>query len=277
MMLGSTINVESNTESVGSWVQIGPYGSNAGAVASSFPWGSFISYQGTTDIIDTGLDLSSYVWGLNGTLVNTSTLSSGASLQFYAGDFVVGYLAYAGAPISDTEIISAGTFEIYLNVMQSGRIQQQYIQNGSFDISPEYSQPVGFFYPLLFGSLNPFSLSQTANGALSLSGSRQFCTCPIDACAVCGGDGSSCNATLKAIANPPSSGLSSFDKAAIGVGVAGGFVAILLIAFFAWQLWKRGREQRNVRDDSDLAGPDKPDYGSMAINEVLADHGRPLL
>jgi len=284
MSLGSTAIQYQNSGSslaIGNWVQIGPFGSDAGDAASSFPWGSFISYAGTSDIIDTSVDLSLFVWGLNGTLVSTENVilpSSGdATLQVFSGDFYVGYLAYAGAPLVSTETVSTGSFQLTLNYQAGRTPREQFIVNGSVVFNPQYTQPDGFFYPLVFGTLNPFLLSQSPNGAITAFGTKKWCTCDVDACNVCGGDGSTCGLGLIAAQPAANTGLGAYDKAAVGGGIGGGILGILLIGFFAYHIWKRGRESRSVRDDSDLAGPDKPDYGSMAINEVLADHSRPLL
>jgi len=264
-------------QNVGDWVQIGPVG-NAGSAGASFPWGSLVTYKGTTDVIDLGVDLSLYVWGINGSLVNVSTLPNGQAIEDFQGEFFLGLQAYSGAPVSDILPVLTGTFQLIFNY-QAGRLPyQQILANPSFiDITPAYAQPLGFFYPLIFGNLNPFSITQMSNGALNLYGSKTWCTCPVDACNVCGGDGSACALNAPAHSDS-SSGLSNYDIAALVVGLVGGIIGLLLIGLLSYCfVYRRGRESRSVRDDSDLAGPDKPDYGSMAINEVLADHGRPLV
>jgi len=225
------------------------------------------------------LDLSLYVWGINGTLVHIASGNSTAeTFQNFTGDFFVGYQAYAGAPLSNIETVLTGTFTLVFNYLPGRTPTEQILTTGSIiQITPQFSQPVGFFYPLIFGSLNQYTITQMSNGALSLYGSKLWCTCPIDSCNICGGDGSSCQPAISATSKPSNSGLSRYDIAAIVVGVVGGVFGILLVALFSYHFWRRGRERRSVRDDTDLAGPDKPDYGTMAINEVLADHGRPLL
>lgn len=61
--------------------------------------------------------------------------------------------------------------------------------------------------------------------------------------------------------------MSSYIKGTIAICVIGGLVLIVMIIIIVKM--KRSRPRPVVYDDSDLMDPQKPDYGSLAINEAF--------
>jgi len=132
-----------------------------------------------------------------------------------------------------------------------------------------YGTPLAsvFSYPLTLGNLNPFTLKSNGGSAYALSGSREWCTCAIDPCGVCGGDGSSCGVGTQ------HHGMSGKEQAAIAIGVGGGVIGILLVAVLALKV-RKVRSAPLLNDTDLIDHPDKPDYGTMAIDEAIREGDR---
>jgi len=247
----------------GDWLQIGPVGSNAGIEASTLPWGTITSLTGSDDIILNGIIpielLPHYVWAANGTMISKVT-TAGIIYETYTGDL---NLAYLSNPPTSTpySIFYYGFFQLVFTVYPSpdaeGRIESI---AGTFEFIPKWTQPINFTYPLQLGNLNSLSFSENFDETYSILGTKTYCICAVDQCGVCGGDGKDCSTSK-------STGLSLYAKGTIIVGVVGGVVGIVAFGIFAL-LAKKLRQSPRI-DDTDLNDPSKPDYGSLAINEVI--------
>lgn len=251
--------LEASYEQVnGDWIQIGPYGSEAGSSAESFEWGTFLSITGTPDITTT-MTNPPYVWGINGTMYSLVTMPNSANvIHNYEGEFVVAYQYQDGSLL----FVAQGTFDWSFEI--SAADESSTLLSGTFTLDPQYSFPSNFTYPIPLGNLNPLTLARTSDGLnLIVSGNTQFCSCGVDICGVCGGDGLSCFGKFVETIGPKENGTLYVDGA-IAIGVVGAVAVILAIIFFVFQ-----SRYRNPIVEPDLIDPNKPDYGAMAINEVI--------
>lgn len=244
----------------GDWLRVGP------VEASDYPYGTFSTELLSSPDIAGTFPLTNYVWGINGSLVNiVKSNQSQAELQYYTGTFTVGNLTNGVF----TTILS-GQFNWILDV-QLGRTPEQ-VFSGTLTLTPRYVFNSQFSYPVLLGNLGPFQFTMRSDYGFIVTGSKRWCTCPVDSCGVCGG-GNACNSNQL---NPSgSSGLTSRVKAAIIIGVIGGLLGIILIILLSRMVVKAKRARPH--DDSDLIDhPQKPDYGTMAIDDSIREGERGL-
>jgi len=249
---------------LGDYIQVGPFGNTE-------PYGSFTSgLTGTPDIIGTaasqsatGYDLTGYVWTLNGTLQNLFTAGNGDLIQVFLGDFTVDYTPSGGV----LGTVFTGNFnwtEDY-NAARTPNV----LYSVSFTLNPTYYDLAMFPYPVVIGNLGPFIATAQADRSFIVTGSHTWCTCGIDSCGVCGGDDRSC---LLGVSKPASSWTNQ-KYAAVIIGSVGGPLGAIAIIYF-YTLYKNANKNR-PHDDSDLIDhPQKPDYGTMAIDEMINEGER---
>jgi len=257
-------------QQVGDYIQVANWGENAGASASAFTWGTFSSITGTVDIIgNTSIDPTNYVWGLNGTLV---AMSNGTNpLHVYNGTVVVGYNYTSNNTI---QFVYGGSFSFVFEARSSGNtynLQQSYIA-----LFSRWYHPVGFPYPLVIGNLDPLTVGETSipvtvdqSGAIlpitvpkmSISGIKNWCTCG-DTCGLGGGDFD----RQQVAAGTNKQGLSLTAQAAIAVGVVGSVALVMATIFFVVHYRS---SKRPILDPSEVVYPNKPDYGNLALGEII--------
>jgi len=247
---------------LGDSIQVGPFG-------NSQPYGKFSSkFVATADIIgsDNGgsLDMSSYSWSLNGTLQDLTPLDNGDILQVFLGDFAVYYTTPSTGIMST---VFTGNFN-WTEDFNAGRTPSV-LYTVHFWLNPLYSDNSMFPFPVVIGNLGPFIAIAQADRSFVVTGSHTWCTCAVDDCGVCGGNDKSC---LIGIAKKPSSWTDQ-KYAAVIIGAVGGPIGIIAIAYF-YTLYKNAKKNR-PHDDSDLIDhPQKPDYGTMAIDEMINEGER---
>jgi len=245
------------------YIQVGPYGNVPASVNGSRSWGSFKNFVGTSDVGGT-VDTDDYVWGINATQMSANSLTDGSYyVRTYEGVMFVGY--------NDAGVVST-VFTGYMNWTITHDIdaspQTQIV--GTFEFAPLYSDSSLFTYPVVLGNLGPFQMTRQSNGQFLVTGSRVWCTCGLDACGVCGGDGSSCLISLST-----QSQWSVYTKTAVGVGVGGGVIGLLAVIALFFVLRKTKKRNQRRHDDQDLIDtPEKPDYGTLAIDEVIQEGDR---
>jgi hypothetical protein len=234
------------------YIQVGPYGQVNSNSNSS--WGIAKSIVGTQDVGGT-VAPSNYVWGVNGTARPQATKSD---TYIYDGDFFVGYQT-----ATTIETVFIGKFNWTIVNPQSGENEINY---GFFWPDPKYSYPSSIYtYPTVLGNLGPFAMRKLGSGYMEISGQRDWCTCGYDSCGVCSGDGSTC---LELVSTQ--SEWSTYRKTAVGVGVAGGFIGFIAVGSLFYVLLKTKSRNQRRHDDQDLIDtPEKPDYGTLAIDEVI--------
>jgi len=243
-------------------IQVGPWG--PGGIKLNYPWGTFVtsSLQATPDIIgNQAIILDNYVWGLTGNLSDDST---------YEGILVVAYLPDASSA-SNAELVQQATFSWNMNTQSFPPI----FESGVINFAPKYYWPSGFPYPLALGNLNPLKVVPSSDGTLfDVSANRYWCTCdcvdPHSSSqeeAVSGhlGSGDHIGGGGQGVKKEK---LPNWKLGTIIVGSVGGviLIAALIVVYFLWQ-----NPKRPVYDDSDPTDPQKPDYGSIAINEIFED------
>jgi len=247
---------------LGDFIQVGPFG-------NSQPYGTFSSkLAATPDIIgsDSGgsLDMSSYSWSLNGTLQDLSTTDNGDTLQVFLGDWTVYYTSPSTGIMST---VFTGNFN-WTEDYNAGRTPTV-IYTVSFWLNPLYSDNSLYPYPSVVGNLGPFMAISQPDRSFIVTGSHTWCTCEVDDCGVCGGNDKSC---LIGVVKKPSSWTDQ-KYAAVIIGAVGGPIGIIAIAYF-YALWQKAKKNR-PHDDSDLIDhPQKPDYGTMAIDEMINEGER---
>jgi len=251
--LSGSLNFPNNT------IQVGPWG--PGGIALNYPWGTFENVVASSDIFgsDHG-SFDSFVWGLTGTL-NESLPGS-----VFEGTIVVGYLPDPTVP-SGATLVQQGVFSWHMQPNQQATNPPFIFESGTVDFSPKYAFPSGFPYPLALGNLNPYQVVPSTNGDLfSVSASRYWCTC---GCPSESGSGDKIGSAqgLAGSNSPP-----NWELGSIIVGTIGGSI-LIAVAIIAFYLWRHPRKPM-AYDDTDLMDPQKPDYGSIAINEIFEDDGK---
>jgi len=248
------------------YIQVGPYGQVPTAAGSATPsWGIFTTdFVGTADIGGT-VDTTNFVWGINATLYSDRNDTDGTQyIAIYTGNMFVGYLNSAGGV--DTVFVGKMNWTITHDIATNPADAI----TGYFWFDPEYSYPSGFEYPVILGNLGPFSMQRQTDGSFLVTGERNWCTCGLDACGVCGGDGTSCIVSIIA-----ESQWSVYRKTAVGVGIGGGIVGAVAVAALFYVLLKTKSRNKRRHDDQDLIDtPEKPDYGTLAIDEAIQEGDR---
>lgn len=231
--------------------------------SSSSDYATFTSYQSSPDLA-TSTSLNNYALSGSGVVTSYST-SDNIIYESYSGNFTIYYLL-SGV----YETVYTGDFNWY--GVTNPANNPQWTVSGNLTLSPKYVYFYGtplasvFTYPLTLGNLNPFTMKSDGQ-TLALSGNAEWCTCDVDACGVCGGDGSSCGA------NPKHHGRSAKEIAAIVIGVVGGVLGITLVVVLGRTARKAKRAP--LLNDTDLIDhPDKPDYGTMAIDDAIREGDR---
>jgi len=232
---------------IGDWIQVGPIGA-----AGDLPYGSVTNLGDTTADVTPGLPISNFVWGLTGTLTNIVNNTEGVpSLQTFEGSFTI-YYNNSGSITAEYE----GFFTLNDQITD---LHEQF--TGVFIFTNGYSYFDQLYYPMILGQLGPLYLSQISVGLYVVQSDQTYCTCAVDGCGVCGGDGSSCNlGTSNSKKAFPSSSI-----AAIIVSIFGFFALIAIVVIVV----KRKKIVKPINEDLDLLDPQKPDYGTMAINEIM--------
>jgi len=252
-------------QTIGNYIQVGPWGRNAGNSRASFSWGRFTTISGTKDIV--GIDVvnaQNFIWAINGTLVSMSnTTVSGVVEHTYSGTVIVGYLVNSILN-STKEFVYGGNF---LFTFRSDSNARTYgLKEGRIAMFDKYYHPASFPYPLVVGNLNPITLASTVNGLdTTMTASKQWCTC-----------GPNCTDSLASIRTATSTKtggrLSLLDNAAIAVGVVG-FVVVVMASIFFVVHYRASK--RPIFDPAEIVYPAKPDYGSMALGEIIDEEGIP--
>jgi hypothetical protein len=235
-------------------IQIGPWGTNGDDLP--YDWGTFVNVDASADLVGyatTGFD--NYVWGITGA-INTNI-----SASLFQGTVVVGYRSNITG-LENAQLVYQGIFSWQMTKTSTN---PPYIfQSGTFNFIPQYFYPTGFPYPLNFGNLNPFVVTQSADGSyFSVQASTTWCRCN------CGSGGVG---NEQGTPQSGSSGISDYKKAAIVVGVVGGAFIVVAVIFLV--IMAKGSSKPVVYDDNDLMDPQKPDYGTLAINEIFATDER---
>jgi len=203
---------------------------------------------------------SDLVWGLEGTLYEKSSLSNGKIQLKYSGNFFVGYTgAFYPQLKTLTNSLLNGTFD-WTFVCTS---PTACVVSGTLDVLPALGyQPEGYPYPLGFGRLDSYTLAVQTSGEYTVSASKTYTTCNH-------GTTSTGASNQKA---PPSNVTAHWSKDAkwaLALGIVGGLLILLIpvLLFLAW----RQRKNRYYLNDDDLVDPLKPDYGSLAINDIIEE------
>lgn len=231
------------------YMQVGPYGN----VNTTGSWGTFATnFVGTADVGGT-VDTTNYRWGLYGSLRPSNAETK---TYIYDGDFSVGYL-------TGTTLQTVFSGKYNWTVINPGTQTENSF--GSFWLDPKYIASSLYTYPSALGNLGPFSISKLGDGSFLVTGEREWCTCGFDSCGVCNGDGSTCLVLIST-----QSEWSTYRKTAVGVGVSGGFIGLVAVVALFYVLIKTKDRNRRRHDDQDLIDtPEKPDYGTLAIDEVI--------
>lgn len=233
-------------------------------------WGKFVTpFVGTNDVGGT-ISTTNYVWGINATIIPSLTESNedaSHTTRTYAGDMFVGNRVMVGT-VERIEPLFFGKTNWTIIYTKDGSPED--LITGFFWFDPLYSAPSAYQYPVVLGNLGPFTMTRKNDAYFEISGEREWCTCGRDSCGVCGGDGSSC-----LVSHTTQSEWSIYRKTALGVGLAGGFLGLIaVVALFYVLLRTKARNQRR-HDDQDLIDtPEKPDYGTLAIDEVIREGDR---
>jgi len=235
-------------------IQIGPRGPDGMDLGPNYPWGTFKNLVASPDLVGYTFNPSNYVWGLRGA-INTSV-----SQDQFDGTLYIGYRPNA-TDYENAQLVYQGIFSWQMTPSAGDSKAPAYIfQTGTVSLIPPYFYPDGFPYPLNIGNLAPFTIDQsTSQTTFTITASRGWCRCNCDL----GGIGHD-----NIVPNPSKkSGLSNYEKGTIAVGVVGGVVLIAAIFFIIRS--RRTKRRPVVYDDTDLLDPQKPDYGTMAINEAF--------
>lgn len=268
---------------VGDWIQVGPWGNSAGLAASSFAWGTFYSMNATKDIIGTtAVDYTNYVWALNGTMYNSTVSSAGVTSHYYFGNVIVGYNSSG-----TLQFVYGGNFNWIFSYSDSATLSLSY---GALALVSQYFHPIGFPYPLVVGNLNPITFTGSelitlqqgtlvgTGGSSSISGTtiysftssvqgaKKWCTCGADSCGTGGAD----NLVTQGGAPTSGNGLSLYANAAIAIAVVGFVVIVAATIFF---IVHYRATDRPILDPTEVSYPNKPDYGNLALGEIIDEEG----
>eukprot|EP00026_Physarum_polycephalum_P007000 Phypoly_transcript_07053.p2 GENE.Phypoly_transcript_07053~~Phypoly_transcript_07053.p2 ORF type:complete len:157 (+),score=26.50 Phypoly_transcript_07053:1116-1586(+) len=133
-------------------------------------------------------------------------------------------------------------------------------QSGTVTLVPQYTYPENFPYPLNIGNLGILKISQSSTQTLfTIAATRSWCRCNCQN----GGVGSD---NLLSQGNKHH-GLSSWKKGTIAASVVGSVALIIVILLII--KFRKAKPRPVVYDDADLLDPQKPDYGTIAINEAF--------
>jgi hypothetical protein len=238
-------------------IQIGPWG--PGGVEVPNAWGTFKNVVATPDLVGYSINnLGNYVWGITGAINSTSGSTKGMVFQ---GMFVIGWLPDP-TNINNAELVQQGSFA-WTMLPTSGN--PPYIfQSGTIDINPMYNYPVNFTYPLNLGNLDTYGVAPSSDGTyLIVTGIKSWCRCN---CAL-GGGGDNLQ-----VSGGSGSGISGYLAGTIAISVIGSVFLIFAIIFMIRM--SRASSPPMIYDDTDLMDPQKPDYGTIAINEVFDNDAR---
>jgi len=234
-------------------IQIGPWGPNGEDLG--YPWGTFKSVVASADLVGYAFKPANFVWGIRG------SINKSVSQDQFDGTMVLGYLPDA-TNYENALLVDQGVFSWVMTPSDSDTSTPYIFKSGTFAFSPTYYFPTDFPYPLNLGNLGTITISQTKDlTSFTVSATKVWCRCNCDL----GGVGH--DDSLKAQKPGSSSSLSGYMKGTIAICVIGGLV--LIIAIIVIIKMKRSRPRPVVYDDSDLMDPQKPDYGSLAINEAF--------
>jgi len=245
LLVGNPIYDDNNPPQ---YIQVG---SMAPDCSSLDCWGAFSSFMGTPDLGT--VDVTHYRWGLNGSLITPV----GDNVYIYGGALYV--MSLTGSALS---LVYSGQFEWNVT-FTTGKISGI---SGLFWFSPvyEFTPPL---YPSVLGNLANFSVQQQPDESFLVTGQRLWCTCGVDSCNVCGGDG------ICQGGNTEGGTTNNEDLiVAIVVGVGGGIIAILAVIGFTYLILTSKKRRRLHESAVELIDqPEKPDYGALAIDEVIQE------
>lgn len=242
------------------YLQVGPYG-NVPATRGTSAWGKFNGdFVGTDDVGGT-ISTVNYVWGVNATLTaDPTTDADGVKTSPYSGALFVGHYGDAGLETVFTGFL----FWTQINNPAATPVNTF---TGYFTLNPKYTAPAALQFPTVIGNLGPFYMRRQDDGSFLVTGQHDWCTCGVDSCGVCGGDGSTC-----IVVQSDPSEWNTYRKTAVGVGVGGGFVGLVAVISLFYVLLKTKDRNRRRHDDQDLIDtPEKPDYGTLAIDDAMQE------
>jgi len=251
--IASMVGTVTFLEDADSVIQIGPRGPGGSDLGSTYPWGTFQSVVASPDLVGYSFQPQNYVWGLRGS-INTSVTQN----QF-DGTLYIGWRPdvnnYEGA-----QLVYQGVFSWDMAPNTGNANAPAYtFQSGSVTLLPAYFSPDNFPYPLNIGNLGPLIISKSSGQTtFTINAQRAWCRCNCEN----GGVGHD-----DLLQQKKSSGLSNFEKGTIAICVVGGVIFIVAIIFIV--KIRRSKPRPVVYDDADLLDPQKPDYGTMAINEAF--------
>jgi len=208
---------------------------------------------------------TNYVWGITGQL-NTSKAGN-----VFEGTFVIGYLPDPTVQ-SGATLVQQGSFEWQMTQNTQGSSPPFLFQSGTINVLPKYAYPTSSFYPLIFGNLNPFHVNPSKTGDFfTITASKYWCSCN---CPSSGNSGSTGDAIADGGGSDNGVHLSQWKIGTIVVVVVGGIIVIVSLVFI-FKMYRPRRTPVNVEDNNDdddgVMDPQKPDYGSIAINEIFED------
>lgn len=242
---------------VGDLIQIGPIVGSGGDQA----YGEFATdFVGSEDVGGT-VSTKGYNWALNGTLMSrfVDAQYEGHVLDVYYGTFYVLY---------NNIVNFAGKFNWTVDTDPRRTTGAEQV-SGQMWFDPEYYVLDQFAWPITLANLGPFTVKTVGDGTFLVEGSHDFCTCGFDACGRCGGDGGGCGFGRP---DDNSDDWGVRKRAAVACGV----VAFLLIALVV-ELSRRVRRARRripINDEDLMDHPEKPDYGTMAIDDAIREGER---
>jgi len=244
---------------IGSFIEVGPVWGDP-----TLPWGTFESLNASSDLlISGGYNPVDLVWGLNGTLYSKTPHSTGSVSLSYSGTFFVGYngVVYPQFLTPDNALLT-GTFD--WTFLYASSISTTFTLSGTLDIQPALGfQPLDWPYILGFGRLDNFTIQSSSDGSSYIvSASKTISTCPNT------GSSASSNVASNQVANlNPASNWNEDQKWALGLGLVA-FFLLVLIPLLIYMAWRQRKNEYYLNDD-DLVDPLKPDYGSLAINDII--------
>jgi len=246
-MLGAVTFLDDNTV-----IQVGPRGPEGVDLGPNYPWGTFQSFVSSPDLVGYAFQPTNYVWGLRGA-INTSVVQNQFNGVIYIG-WRPSTTNYEGA-----QLVYQGVFSWDMTPSNSASAPAYYFQSGTVTLIPGYFFPANFPYPLNIGNLGPMTIGVgSGQTTFTITASYSWCRCNCDLGGV-GNDGS--------ITPNSGGGMSGFEKGTIAVCIIGGLILIVAI-FFIIRI-QRSKPRPVVYDDADLLDPQKPDYGTLAINEAF--------
>jgi len=240
-----------------SLIQIGPRGPGNVDLGTSYPWGLFKSIVASPDLVGYSFQPQNYVWGIRGA-INTSVTQNQFDGTLYIG-WRPDTANYEGA-----QLVYQGVFSWIMTPNPSAgnpaTAPAYFFQSGTVNLIPEYMYPDNFPYPLNIGNLGTLKISQSSTQTLfTVSVSRSWCRCN------CANGGVGIDNLLQQ--NNKHHGLSSWKKGTIAASVIGSVALIVIIILII--KFRKSKPRPVVYDDADLLDPQKPDYGTIAINEAF--------